>query len=121
VIVIRTPYGKTDEWRDDTFAMRAARSGYVIVTQDVRGRYRSDGLFDPYRQEGAELPALEGAAPSYYEWLRHPDDGPYWPPRTPVAPRCITMKSWIVETRPQSLRAGRPRFVIPWICVSFSS
>ncbi len=28
--------------------------GYVVVFQDVRGRYRSDGVFDPYRQEGKD-------------------------------------------------------------------
>ena len=34
--------------------MRAARAGYVVVVQDVRGRYRSEGVFDPYRQEGQD-------------------------------------------------------------------
>lgn len=50
-ILMRTPYGKASEWRDDSFAIRAARAGYVVVSQDVRGRYASDGVFDPYRQE----------------------------------------------------------------------
>lgn len=190
-ILVRTPYGKEADWKDDRFAFRAARSGYVVVYQDVRGRYRSEGAFDPYRQEGPdgydsvewvaglpycdgnvgmtglsyrgavqwlaavetpphlkaivpamcfstgrlffyfggtfdlswipwfyrniapdvrrrkglpgplteeeareqwrlhrdewlgflplkELPALKDVAPSYYEWLEHPDDGPYW-------------------------------------------
>jgi putative CocE/NonD family hydrolase len=189
-ILLRTPYGKESEWRD-SFAIRAARSGYVVVAQDVRGRYASDGVFRPYHQEGedgydtvewvaslpyvngkvgmaglsypgavqwlaamekpphlvtitpfmcfsnarhffftggawdlswiswfylnvapevrarsripgpstddeaeelfrqhreewlrflplSELPALRGAAPAYYDWLDHPEDGPYW-------------------------------------------
>jgi len=53
-LLVRTPYGKKAEWGDDDFAMRAARAGYVVVVQDVRGRYRSEGVFDPYRQEGRD-------------------------------------------------------------------
>ena len=53
-LLVRTPYGKTWERSDDSFAARAARAGYVVVFQDVRGRYRSDGVFDPYRQEGKD-------------------------------------------------------------------
>ena len=48
------PTAKTAEWGEDDFAMRAARAGYVVVVQDVRGRYRSEGVFDPYRQEGRD-------------------------------------------------------------------
>ena len=53
-LLVRTPYGKEWELRDDRFAMRAARSGYVVAVQDVRGRFRSEGVFDPYRQEGPD-------------------------------------------------------------------
>jgi putative CocE/NonD family hydrolase len=53
-LLIRTPYGKALEWGDDDFAMRAAREGYVVVVQDVRGRFASEGVFDPYRQEGRD-------------------------------------------------------------------
>lgn len=53
-LLVRTPYGKRSEWIEDDFPMRAARAGYVVAVQDVRGRYRSDGVFDPYRQEGKD-------------------------------------------------------------------
>jgi putative CocE/NonD family hydrolase len=53
-LLVRTPYGKQSEWGEDDFAFRAARAGYVVVVQDVRGRYRSEGVFDPYRQEGRD-------------------------------------------------------------------
>ena len=52
VLVYRTPYGKSaaqTEYR--TFAKAVAR-GYAVVMQDVRGRFASDGDFEPYRQEG---------------------------------------------------------------------
>jgi putative CocE/NonD family hydrolase len=53
-LLVRTPYGKKTEWSDDDFALRAARAGYVVAVQDVRGRFRSEGVFDPYRQEGKD-------------------------------------------------------------------
>src|SRR5574341_1525539 len=53
-LLVRTPYGKDAEQSEDDFAMRAARAGYVVVVQDVRGRHRSEGVFDPYRQEGRD-------------------------------------------------------------------
>jgi hypothetical protein len=53
-LLVRTPYGKQAEWSEDDFAMRAARAGYAVAVQDVRGRYLSDGVFDPYRQEGQD-------------------------------------------------------------------
>jgi len=53
-LLVRTPYGKDAEWSEDDFAMRAAGAGYVVVVQDVRGRYRSEGVFDPFRQEGRD-------------------------------------------------------------------
>lgn len=85
-LLIRTPYGKKSEWGEDDFAFRAARAGYVVVVQDVRGRYASDGVFDPYRQEGrdgydtiawvAGLPCCDGRVgltglsyPAAVQWL----------------------------------------------------
>lgn len=53
-ILYRTPYGKDDAWRESDVLLKLARTGYVVVVQDVRGRYRSEGDFDPYRQEGAD-------------------------------------------------------------------
>jgi len=53
-LVYRTPYGKQDapkEWT--TFAKLPGR-GYAVVIQDVRGRYASEGAFEPYRNEGKD-------------------------------------------------------------------
>ena len=50
-ILYRTPYGKKRVWRETELPIRLARAGYVFVIQDVRGRYGSEGRFDPYRQE----------------------------------------------------------------------
>lgn len=52
VLLARTPYGK-----DLPFSavyldpLKAARAGYVVVVQDVRGRYASEGRFTPFVKE----------------------------------------------------------------------
>jgi len=53
VLIARTPYNK-DGMADssDVFdILRAVQAGYTVVTQDVRGRYASQGIFNPHRQE----------------------------------------------------------------------
>jgi putative CocE/NonD family hydrolase len=56
VLVQRTPYGK--QTMAGTFPLldplRAARSGYAVVIQDVRGRGRSRGEFYPFVNEAAD-------------------------------------------------------------------
>jgi len=63
VLVYRTPYGKhlaVDEYHTH---LSAVERGYVVVLQDVRGRYASDGFFDPYRNEGHDgFDTIEWAA-----------------------------------------------------------
>ncbi|MEZ4456683.1 MAG: CocE/NonD family hydrolase [Gemmatimonadales bacterium] len=54
VLIYRTPYGAEAAVEAYTTFRRAADRGYVVIAQDVRGRYRSDGRFDPYRQEGKD-------------------------------------------------------------------
>ena len=53
VLVIRTPYGKQG-YRDEQLVAKAVERGYAVVVQDVRGRYASDGVFDPYKHEGLD-------------------------------------------------------------------
>jgi putative CocE/NonD family hydrolase len=48
VLLERTPYNKTDE---ASFAAKAAARGYIVVLQDVRGRYTSDGEWYPFKNE----------------------------------------------------------------------
>ena len=43
-LVVRTPYGKQGPGHYD----RYVRAGYVVVCQDTRGRYASDGEFVPF-------------------------------------------------------------------------
>jgi uncharacterized protein len=51
-LLIRTPYGAR---KDLTPNYRAfLEHGYAIVLQDVRGRYDSEGKFDPVRQESSD-------------------------------------------------------------------
>jgi len=54
VLVYRTPYDKTLAAIEHATHLRAVERGYVVVLQDVRGRYASDGIFEPYRNEGPD-------------------------------------------------------------------
>ena len=54
-IVVRTPYGVQREGvgvHDRLITL--ARSGYAVVNTDVRGRYESEGAWDPFRLEGKD-------------------------------------------------------------------
>ena len=53
-LVYRTPYGKHLAVGYYQTHLNAVRRGYAVVMQDVRGRYASDGLFEPYRNEGRD-------------------------------------------------------------------
>jgi uncharacterized protein len=53
VILTRTPYNKVKS-RSAPFCENLARRGYIVALQDCRGRFNSDGVFDPYRQEHAD-------------------------------------------------------------------
>jgi putative CocE/NonD family hydrolase len=49
VVLVRTPYGKGDAI---TPAYQSfVNHGYAVVVQDVRGRYKSGGTFEPINQE----------------------------------------------------------------------
>ncbi len=51
-ILERTPYGKGDGATANYQAF--LEHGYAVVVEDVRGRYGSEGIFDPLRQEAAD-------------------------------------------------------------------
>ena len=51
LLLQRTPYDKNASF---AFAMRAAAKGYVVVIQDVRGRYTSDGEWYPFKSESSD-------------------------------------------------------------------
>lgn len=51
VLLTRTPYDKRGEV---TFGLQAAARGYVVVAQDVRGRYTSEGEWYPFKYESRD-------------------------------------------------------------------
>jgi len=53
VLVARTPYEKADPGNEGTARGLAAR-GYVVVAQDIRGRYKSEGEFVWQFQDNSE-------------------------------------------------------------------
>ncbi|MGB3682793.1 MAG: CocE/NonD family hydrolase [Rubrobacteraceae bacterium] len=52
VLLTRTPYGKDVSFSSPYFdPVKASQNGYVVVVQDVRGRYASEGKFTPFVKE----------------------------------------------------------------------
>jgi uncharacterized protein len=51
VLLNRTPYDKTGA---AYFGMKAAARGYVLIAQDVRGRYASEGDWYPFKYESQD-------------------------------------------------------------------
>ncbi len=65
-LVYRTPYGIDDYDSYAELPRKAAQRGYVVFLVDVRGRYRSEGQFEAYRNE-----QVDGY--NVIEWVaRHP-------------------------------------------------
>lgn len=54
VLVYRTPYDRRDAQGEGSTVAKASARGYAVVVQDVRGRYGSEGEFEPYRNEGRD-------------------------------------------------------------------
>ena len=93
-LVYRTPYGKEDALKDYTTFRHAVERGYVVVVQDVRGRFASSGEFRPYQNEGhdgydtiewaAQQPWSDGnvgtfglSYPGAAQWLAAVEDPPH--------------------------------------------
>ena len=51
LLLTRTPYDKN---RTADFCLKAAARGYVVVAQDVRGRYASEGDWYPFKYESQD-------------------------------------------------------------------
>ncbi len=64
VLLSRTPYGKDTAMENPNGSNRFfARHGYVTVMQDCRGRFKSEGEYEPIFQEAADgYDAVEWAA-----------------------------------------------------------
>lgn len=51
VLLTRTPYNKTGEI---SLGVKAAERGYVLIAQDTRGRYASEGEWYPFKHESPD-------------------------------------------------------------------
>jgi uncharacterized protein len=76
VLLTRLPYGKDLPLGTSVLdPVKAAEAGYIVVVQDVRGRYRSEGEFVPFVKEyedgydtvewAAKLPGSNGSVGMY--------------------------------------------------------
>src|SRR5262245_60306197 len=61
VLLQRTPYSKNPGREDNLFRRLSAR-GYIVVVQDTRGRYTSDGVAKPHDEAEDGYDTIEWAA-----------------------------------------------------------
>jgi putative CocE/NonD family hydrolase len=95
-LLMRTPYNKDGTSQSGRLAMttEAVRRGYVVVVQDTRGQFKSEGRFVPYAQETldghdtiewvAKLPYVNGKVgtfglsyPGAVQWMTAPTRPPH--------------------------------------------
>jgi putative CocE/NonD family hydrolase len=95
-LLMRTPYDKEGASQSGRLAMttEAVRRGYVVVVQDTRGQFKSEGRFVPYAQETldghdtiewvAKLPYVNGKVgtfglsyPGAVQWMTAPTRPPH--------------------------------------------
>ncbi len=99
VILIRSPYGNGGA--KDSMGHAYAKRGYVVVNQDTRGRFESEGFFDPFRtesQDGYDTQLWVGGQPwcngkigtaggsyvGFTQWISAPFQCPYLKAMVPV-------------------------------------
>jgi putative CocE/NonD family hydrolase len=92
VLLLRTPYGNGG--KDDKDGHFYAERGYVVVIQDTRGRYDSEGMFDPMQTEALDgydtqqwigkqpwcngkLGTFGGSYNGFTQWMPAPLGSPY--------------------------------------------
>src|SRR3982751_4207521 len=62
VLIVRTPYGVQRDGVHQAL-IKFAQHGYAVYVQDVRGRYESEGKWDPFRNEANDgFDTIEWAA-----------------------------------------------------------
>jgi uncharacterized protein len=111
VLVYRTPYGKHVATAAFSTARKAVARGYVVVIQDVRGRYASDGEYLAYQQEGLDgYDTIEWAArqswsngavgtfglsyPGAVQWLAAIENPPHLKAMVPAMTFASPMQFW---------------------------
>ena len=99
-LLVRTPYGRDPTGStDEANALALVEAGYAIVVQDCRGRYGSDGSFDPFRDEAADGEAT-------IAWLA---DQPWCGRVGMLGGSYVGATQWLAAARaPQALAAFAP-------------
>lgn len=101
VILMRTPYGKGDE--NNGSGKRFTSQGYAFVVQDCRGKFDSEGVWDPFRYDrhdgydtvkwvteqpwcNGKIGTSGGSYVGYTQWSSAPETSPLLTCMIPVVP-----------------------------------
>ena len=75
ILFLRTPYGISDQSTPDKsgYVADMAKEGYIFVYQDIRGRYKSEGVFEMQRmsRDKKDSTAIDESTDTYdtIDWL----------------------------------------------------
>ncbi len=100
-VLIRSPYGKGD--KDSGMAKFFWQRGYAVVVQDCRGRFDSEGIWDPFRYDGEDgfdtqewvgeqdwcngkLGTFGGSYVGFTQWISAPYGSQYLKTMMPTVP-----------------------------------
>jgi putative CocE/NonD family hydrolase len=104
VLIVRTPYGVQRDGVHEAM-IKFAQRGYAIYIQDVRGRYESEGKWDPFRNEANDgYDTIEWAAKQPWSNGRVGlEGGSYlghvqWRAATQAPPSLVTMFPAVAST-----------------------
>ncbi|MEW6234069.1 MAG: CocE/NonD family hydrolase [Candidatus Omnitrophota bacterium] len=101
VILIRSPYDKKDEKAGE--AIGFAERGYAVVYQDARGKFDSEGIWDPFRYDvedgcdtlawtgqqswcNGKIATFGGSYVGFTQWALAPCGSPYLTAMMPIVP-----------------------------------
>lgn len=103
-VLVRTPYDRSQAaaFALQVNAIQLADAGYAVVVQDVRGRYGSEGVFEPFWHEGTDgADTIEWAAEQPWSDGRVATAGTSY---------CGYAQVLAARERPEPLRAWVPAF-----------
>lgn len=122
VLLYRTPYNKSDAAVAYQTHLRAVARGYAVILQDVRGRYASEGFFEPYRNEGndgfdsiewaADQPWANGSVGTY--GLSYPG-AVQWLAAVQSPPQLVAMAPAMTYSSPRNFFYMNGAFDLSWL------
>lgn len=107
VLLMRSPYGKGDEKQGE--GNFYAKNGYAVVIEDTRGKFESEGVWEPFRYDGKDgfdtqewigsqpwcngkIGTFGGSYVGFTQWVSSPYESKFLKAMAPGVPFCNAYK-----------------------------